>query len=90
MDTVKRAFCFVTLAWQLAMASPSPIRCAKYLEAFISRAFINYQSTLQRVSRFSASFNDNGTYNKCSFFFALAVRLNELETQSLATVVSQP
>lgn len=45
----------------------------------------------------SASFSDNGTCNKCSLFAVLEARLSELETrlrtmesQSVATVVSQP
>lgn len=45
----------------------------------------------------SASFSDNGTCNKCSLFSVLEARLSELEarlrtmeSQSLATVVSQP
>ncbi len=54
-------------------------------------------SVCQMFSYSSASFSDNGTCNKCSLFAALEARLSELETRlrtmetnSLATVASQP
>ena len=54
-------------------------------------------SVCHMFSYSSASFSDNSTCNKCSLFTALEARLSELEarlrtmeSQSLATVVSQP